>query len=137
MRQPTSGAQLLNNVPKLRNHMKRTSTLLFALLLFASTAFAHDAALHKGPMIEGAIKSVRANEMQLKTEEGIVLVHLSVNTKFEFANDGQEAPRHALREGERVMVYGHKLENGALGATEVMIHRDLSVPHPPDNDHGK
>lgn len=117
--------------------MKRTIAVFFAMLFFASTTLAHDAALHKGTMIEGTIKSVRANEMQLKTEEGIVLVHLSANTKFEFSKDGKEAPRHALREGEQVMVFGHKLENGALGATEVMVHRDLNVPHPPDDDHGK
>ena len=60
------------------------------------------------------------------------VVYLTDETKYEQGADGAKAAKGALREGQHVMVSGHKLASGKFAASEVMIHADPdgeSKPH--------
>lgn len=114
--------------------MKRVSLFLVVIALFVSPAFAHDPKLHKGPKVEGKVVAVKENRLEVGTNDGTVAVTLSPETKYEFGAAGEKAEKSALREGQHVMVSGHKLESGAFAASEVMIHgngdsADESKPH--------
>ena len=113
--------------------MKRLIRILVAAALFASPAFAHDPKLHKGPKVEGKVVSLKGDRLEVgATKGGNVAVYLTDETKYEQGADGAKAARSALREGQHVMVSGHKLASGKFAASEVMIHADAdgaSKPH--------
>ena len=96
------------------------SSFLF-LLFFAVPAVAHDKKFHKGPMIEGKLLSVQGEKAEVQTQTEKVTVLLSPDTKYETGAEGQVATKADLQAGCALMVYGHKLESGEFGATEVMI----------------
>ena len=113
--------------------MKRLIHILVATALFASPAFAHDPKLHKGPKVEGRVVAVSGDRLEVgMTKGGTVAVYLTDETKYEQGAGGAKAARSALREGQHVMVSGHKLASGKFAASEVMIHADAdgeSKPH--------
>ena len=100
-------------------------SLLIAIILsmtLSSVAFAHDSKSHKGPMLEGKLTSLENDRASLETDKGKVIVTLSPETKFEVGMDGEKGERKLLKEGQYLMVMGHKLESGDFAATEIMIH---------------
>ena len=106
--------------------------LLPSVVLFLSlttSAFAHDEKLHKGPMIEGKLLSISGDIAFVETKGGKVSVALSSETKFEAGTEGNAAKKSDLKEGQHVMVSGHKLESGELAATGVMIHSESGAGH--------
>jgi cytochrome c-type biogenesis protein CcmE len=113
--------------------MKRLIRILITTALFASPAFAHDPKLHKGPKVEGKVVSLKGDRLEVGTTKGgTVAVYLTDETKYEQGADGSKAARSALREGQHVMVSGHKLASGKFAASEVMIRADAdgaSEPH--------
>lgn len=112
--------------------MNRLIHILIATALFASPAFAHDPKLHKGPKVAGKIVAVKGDRLEVGTAGGTVSVYLTDETKYEQDADGAKAARSALREGQHVMVSGHKFASGKFAAAEVMIHTDAddeSKPH--------
>lgn len=113
-------------------NMKRLIRAVIATALLATPAFAHDPKLHKGPKVEGKVVAVKGDRFEVGTEGGTVAVYLTDETKYEQGADGAKAARSALREGQHVMVSGHKLASGKFAASEVMIHADAdgeSKPH--------
>jgi hypothetical protein len=102
--------------------MKRLIPLLAATALVATPALAHDPKLHKGPKVEGKVVAVRGNRLEVGTNDGTVAVTLSPETKYEQGKGGEAATKSALKEGQHVMVAGHKLAGGEFAASEVMIH---------------
>lgn len=102
--------------------MKRTLYALIATALFAAPAFAHDPKLHKGPKVEGTVVSLKGDKLVVQTNDGPVKVALSIETSYEQGMAGEKATESALKEGEHVMISGHKLESGELVASEVMIY---------------
>lgn len=111
--------------------MKRILYALFATLLLASPALAHDPKLHKGPKVSGKVVSLQGDRLEVGTDGGPVAVTLTPETAYESGTDGGKATKAALKEGQTVMVSGHKLASGAFAAAEVMIHGtdDESKPH--------
>ena len=102
--------------------MNRLLQAAAATVLFASPAFAHDAKFHKGPKVEGEVVSLTDDHLAVATDKGTVDVTLSAETKYERGEEGAPADRGALKQGEHVMVSGHKLESGTFAASDVMIH---------------
>lgn len=111
--------------------MKRLLCALLVTLLIASPALAHDAKLHKGATVAGKVLSLKGDRLEVGTDAGSVAVTLFPETAYESGADGEKATKAALKEGQHVMVSGHKLESGAFAATEVMMHGDddESKPH--------
>lgn len=112
--------------------MKRLIHAVIATALLATPALAHDPKLHKGPKVEGKVVSVKGDRLEVGTERGPVAVYLTDETKYEQGAAGAKAARGALREGQRVMVSGHRLASGKFAASEVMVHADAdgeSKPH--------
>lgn len=111
--------------------MKRILYAFLATLLLASPALAHDPKLHKGPKVSGKVVSIKGDRLEVGTDNGPVAVTLTPETAYESGTDGGKATKASLKEGQTVMVSGHKLESGALAASEVMIHgdEDESKPH--------
>ena len=109
--------------------MKRTLVTLSITLLLASPAFAHDPKLHKGPKVEGKVVSLKDDHLVVETKDGTVSVTLSPETKYEQGAAGEKATRGDLKEGQHVMVMGHKLDSGAVGASEVMVHGNGDHAH--------
>ena len=116
--------------------MKRLMHALIAIALLVAPAFAHDPKLHKGPKVEGRVVSVKGNQLEVGTNDGTVAVTLSPETKYEQGAEGKKAEKSVLKEGQHVMVSGHKLESGEFAASEVMIHGDEAKPHS-HPQHGK
>jgi len=112
--------------------MKRIILALCTTLLLASPAFAHDPKLHKGPKVEGKVVSLKGDHLEVATKDGTVSVTLSPETKYEQGATGEQATKSALKEGEHVMVVGHKLESGEIAASEVMVHAESGHPHDHD-----
>jgi hypothetical protein len=104
--------------------MKRLIHILIATAVFAPPAFAHDPKLHKGPKIEGEVVSLKDDRLDVGTKDGTVAVTLSPDTTFEQGESGKKAERGTLKQGQHVMVAGHKLGSGGFVATAVMIHGD-------------
>lgn len=119
------------HVMNMEPHMKRICYALLTTLLVASPALAHDPKLHKGPKVSGKVVSVKGDRLEVGTDSGPVAVTLTPETSYESGTDGGKATKAALKEGQTVMVSGHKLESGAVAASEVMIHGadDESKPH--------
>ncbi|MBN8900884.1 MAG: hypothetical protein J0H57_07600 [Rhodospirillales bacterium] len=110
--------------------MKRICYALLATPLAASPALAHDPKLHKGPKVSGKVVSIQGDRLEVGTDSGPVAVTLTPETSYESGADGGKATKAALKVGQTVMVSGHKLESGAVAASEVMIHgSDESNPH--------
>lgn len=105
--------------------MKKTLlTTIVLMMALSGNAFAHDAKSHKGPMIEGKLVSIEKDRASLETDKGKVMVTLSPETKFEVGMDGEKGERSQLKEGQYLMVMGHKLESGEFAASEVMMHEE-------------
>jgi hypothetical protein len=111
--------------------MKRILASLSITLLLASTALAHDPKLHKGPKVEGRVVSLKGDHLEVETKDGTVAVALSPETKYEQGMAGEQATKSVLKEGQHVMVTGHKLESGEFGASEVMVHTVGDHAHDP------
>ena len=75
--------------------------------------------LHKGKATAGEIVSVSADKMELKTAAGAVTVILNDKTKYEHGN--QTVTKAHLQKGDRVSVFGTKLQTGELVPREVLI----------------
>jgi|SRR5579883_1666684 len=119
--------------------MKRLLQALVTTLLFVSPALAHDAKFHKGPKVEGTVVSLNGEQLAVATDNGIVNVALSDETKYEQGAEGAPAERGALKEGEHVIVSGHKLESGQFAASRVLVQgdaHDASGERCGGDDHG-
>ena len=101
----------------------KTLFLSITLTLFIVTsAQAHDAKLHQGPMLKGELISLKNDKASIKTSEGEVTILLSPETKFEAGMEGKKAEKTDLKQGQQLMVMGHKLEDGEFAAAEVIMH---------------
>ena len=100
------------------------SNLIAFLVLtsaFTSHAFAHDAKFHKGPKIEGSVVAVKGDRVEVKTDKGNVVVLLTPDTKLE-EDKAETTPMGEIKEGQAVVVHGHKLVSGEMAATDIIVH---------------
>jgi len=81
-------------------------------------------------MIEGIIQEVSTESFTVETEKGLVSVMLAEKSQI-ISEEKKALGRDSLKPGVHVMVAGHKLPGGGLGAVEVMVHGD------PHSRHGK
>lgn len=93
--------------------------VLLSLLAAPGIALAHDQSLHKGKPMAGEVVSVADGTFQLKTESGPMKVTYSEKTKFERGEEA--ATKDDVRVGEHASVFGTKLPNGELVASEVLV----------------
>jgi hypothetical protein len=95
---------------------------IFAMMAILSTAlWAHDDKIHKATI--GAVSTVAADGLELKTKTGVVKVKYSSRTRFE--RDKKPVDRSNVRKGEALGVIGNKLPTGELMAIEVLLGRDV------------
>ncbi|MBY0587171.1 hypothetical protein K2X85_08345 [bacterium] len=102
--------------------MKLLATVVLSLILFpVSVTLAHDPSMHRGPKIDGTVRSVDSKSMTVETVQGTVVILLSPETKYQRSN-GEVQRNSDIKSREHVTVMGHKLADGAFAAREVLVH---------------
>lgn len=99
--------------------MKRVFKMLLFAVLTIPSAISHDASKHKGKAVEGVIKAVSVDKIEIKIAAGSITVALTTTTKIEHGTELVD--RSHLKAGERVAVFGTKLASGELVAREIVI----------------
>ena len=92
---------------------------MIVALAVVTLASAHDASLHKGKPTDGEIVSITGEKMQIKAAAGPVTVVLNNKTKYEHGN--QTVDMSHVQKGQKVSVFGTKLDTGELVAREILI----------------
>lgn len=111
--------------------MKNFLLIIAFLIIVVDYTYAHDAKDHKGSMIEGTLILLEKDKASIKTEKGNLSITFMPETKFEVGIEGVKGERSQLKEGQYLMVMGHKLKSGDFAATEVMMHeeKEASTDH--------
>ena len=100
--------------------VRTTLGAIAAVLMAGGVAVAHEQSLHRGHPTEGRVASVSENSLVLETERGNVSVTLMDTTKMERGE--KPTTRKEIQTGDRVSVFGTKLETGELVAREIVVH---------------
>ena len=123
--------------------MRKFTWLLWATMVVvcATSAWAHGGKDHGAKVAEGEVAATSKSTLTVETDKGRVVITVDDDTMYE--RDGKHANRSDLKVGDHVAVFGVKLGDGSLGATEVAIHDGAHVgtdpPHsgqPGASQHG-
>lgn len=102
--------------------------LLLATLSFvtARPGAAHEGHVHRGKPTEGIVRAVGDGHFTVET--GGASVSVTVPPDVTVVRGERPVPSGDLRVGDRVSVFGTKLEGGVLVAHEIDIRTDGSAP---------